>query len=76
MLQNRLRSLNDDQPASWGEIGSKTRPNLHGLLRYPAMMVPSMQGDIIDTILDATGRDCQVVDPFALGVTVSQTPSR
>lgn len=63
-LKDRLRFLDADQPATWAEIGSKARPNLHGLLRYPAMMVPSMQGDIIDTILGATGTDCHVVDPF------------
>lgn len=63
-LKARLQTLETDQPVSWGEIGSKARPNLHGLLRYPAMMVPSMQGDIIDTILGVAGPECHVVDPF------------
>lgn len=40
------------------------RPNLHALLRYPAMMVPRMQGDILDAILPSVGPDRHVLDPF------------
>ena len=46
------------------------RPNLHGLLRYPAMMVPRMQGDIIDVILAHRPGDCRVLDPFVGSGTV------
>lgn len=59
------------------ETGLGTRPNLHGLLRYPAMMVPSMQGDIIDAILDETERHCDVIDPFVgSGTTLTESTLR
>ena len=63
-LEERLRELDACQPKAWGKTGAAARPNLHGLLRYPAMMVPCMQGDILDTILASTGTDCAVLDPF------------
>lgn len=53
------------------------RPNLHGLLRYPAMMVPKMQGDIIDVVLASAGHDCRVIDPFVgSGTTMTEAVIR
>ncbi|WP_244496474.1 hypothetical protein [Methylobacterium indicum] len=70
-LGHRLRALEDCPPSAWGQVGAKARPNLHGLLRYPAMMVPRMQGDIIDAILDDVGGGrTRVVDPFVGSGTV------
>ncbi|MER8395741.1 hypothetical protein [Mesorhizobium sp. M0959] len=43
---------------------------MHGLLRYPAMMVPRMQGDIIDAILATKTGGCRVLDPFVGSGTV------
>lgn len=63
-LKNRLSSLAAAPPPSWRETGASARPNLHGLLRYPAMMVPKMQGDIIDTVLQFTGNKAHILDPF------------
>lgn len=63
-LKNRLSSLAANPPPSWKETGANARPNLHGLLRYPAMMVPKMQGDIIDTVLHFTGNNAHILDPF------------
>lgn len=63
-LASRLRSLADAPPAYWLETGANARPNLHGLLRYPAMMVPRMQGDIIETLITSTNKECHVLDPF------------
>ncbi|PIU04877.1 MAG: hypothetical protein COT28_21280 [Methylobacterium sp. CG08_land_8_20_14_0_20_71_15] len=64
-LGDRLRTMEDNQPAAWAAVGGSARPNLHGMLRYPAMMVPCMQGDIIDAILDEVGTGgSRVVDPF------------
>jgi hypothetical protein len=34
------------------------------MLRYPAMMVPTMQGDIIELLTDHVGAECKVVDTF------------
>ena len=50
--------------------GVNVRPNLHGLLQYPAMMVPHMQGDIIDAVLSDKGGRCRVLDPFVGSGTV------
>lgn len=70
-LGHRLSRLQDEPPASWGAVGAKARPNLHGMIRYPAMMVPSMQGDIIDSILDdVSGGRSRIVDPFVGSGTV------
>lgn len=41
------------------------------------MMVPSMQGDILDAIIDANGRDCLVIDPFVgSGTTMTEALTR
>lgn len=69
-LRRRLLALESAPPTSWSETGTNSRPNLHGLLRYPAMMVPRMQGDIIDAILASTKGGCRVLDPFVGSGTV------
>lgn len=72
-----LNLLASAPPASWREVGLNARPTLHGLLRYPAMMVPKMQGDIIDTVLELTGHDCRVLDPFVgSGTTMTEAVIR
>lgn len=69
-LRRRLLALEASPPATWRETGANARPNLHGLLRYPAMMVPCMQGDIIDAILTHKPGPCRVLDPFVGSGTV------
>lgn len=69
-LRRRLLALESAPPKNWSETGPNTRPNLHGLLRYPAMMVPCMQGDIIDAILASKVGRCRVLDPFVGSGTV------
>ncbi len=69
-LRRRLLALENSPPSAWRETGVNTRPNLHGLLRYPAMMVPRMQGDIIDVILAHRPGHCRVLDPFVGSGTV------
>ena len=69
-LRQKLLSLENDPPSSWGMTGVNVRPNLHGLLRYPAMMVPQLQGDIIDAILSNKRGRCRVLDPFVGSGTV------
>ena len=69
-LRHRLLALEAEPPKAWRVTGAYARPNLHGLLRYPAMMVPCMQGDIIDVILDHKPGPCRVLDPFVGSGTV------
>ena len=69
-LRRRLLALENSPPSAWRETGVHTRPNLHGLLRYPAMMVSRMQGDIIDVILAHRPGQCRLLDPFVGSGTV------
>lgn len=63
-LARRLRAVEANQPESWSHVGRDARPTLHGMIRYPAMMVPRMQGDILDMVLEEADTDCAVLDPF------------
>lgn len=63
-LAQRLGELQQQRAEEWAVTGNQSRPNLHSILRYPAMMVPSMQGDIIDMLTDHVGTPCRVVDTF------------
>ncbi len=69
-LDVALREFNASTPLHWLKTGSSSRSDLHGFIRYPAMMVPSMQADILDAILAHTGRDAHIVDPFVGSGTV------
>lgn len=69
-LKAALAAFNQTTPESWLACGVGARRDLHGLIRYPAMMVPSMQADILDAILGAVGRDVHIVDPFVGSGTV------
>ena len=69
-LAESLLKLQNSPPRTWSETGAKARRNLHALLRYPAMMVPCMQGDIIDVLLSTTHTKCHVLDPFVGSGTV------
>lgn len=76
-LSRRLLSMAKNQPGSWTVAGRDSRPGLHGLIRYPAMMVPSMQGDILDAIIAHSGSDCLVLDPFVgSGTTMTEALTR
>lgn len=73
-LRRLLRRLADSPPPAWSETKAHVRPNLHGIIRYPAMMVPSMQGDIIDAVLSSLNRECRVFDPFVgSGTTMTES---
>lgn len=65
-----LRGFNEHTPRAWLETGVAARKDLHGLIRYPAMMVPQMQADILDAILRSTGTRTHVIDPFVGSGTV------
>ena len=69
-LKVTLRTFDHATPERWLACGTGVRADLHGLIRYPAMMVPDMQADILDTILAEVGRDVHVVDPFVGSGTV------
>lgn len=69
-LQDKLKRLSIEQPDSWRKMGVKSRPNIHSLLRYPAMMMPSMQSNILDCILSHVPENSYIFDPFVGSGTV------
>ncbi|WP_154665050.1 hypothetical protein [Leisingera daeponensis] len=69
-LAQQLGTLQQHRAGNWAVTGARSRPNLHSILRYPAMMVPTMQGDIIDLLVGHVGNECRVVDTFVGSGTV------
>jgi tRNA G10 N-methylase Trm11 len=55
-------SLNDD--SYWSFKGRSKRQHSHALIQYPAMMVPQMQGELIDAIRSFDLEIKTVFDPF------------
>ena len=47
----------------WDFRGAK-RDAMHGITQYPAMMVPAMQGKLLDVLCDVLGPNIRMVDPF------------
>lgn len=64
-INERLRSL-AQEAGYWDFRKGAHRDGLHGITQYPAMMVPAMQGQILDTICSVIGRQgtLSVTDPF------------
>lgn len=50
------------KPSYWDFRGSK-RDAMHGVTQYPAMMVPAMQGELLD-LCHKPGQKIRVIDPF------------
>lgn len=48
----------------WDFKGKDTRDHVHSMLKYPAVMVPNMQGEIFDIILKYDKAIKNVLDPF------------
>ena len=73
-LAQSLTELQQKHSNQWSIMGIGARPNLHSLLRYPAMMVPSMQGDLIEALSDHVGTECRVADTFVgSGTTLTES---
>jgi len=56
------KSLQDDK--YWSFKGRSQRTQCHALIQYPAMMVPEMQGELIDIIRNTGEVVSSVYDPF------------
>lgn len=48
----------------WSYAGEASRYAAHGLIQYPAMMVPAMQRDILTAMITAAPKAKIVLDPF------------
>lgn len=75
-LVEQLR-FDDFSCASWDYHQQSYRYGLHGLIKYPAMMVPQMQGDLLDAVLRANPNIVDVLDPFVgVGTTLVECIAR
>lgn len=71
-IQARLTKLSELDSTYWEFRRQAKREGLHGLIQYPAMMVPQMQGDLLDVIVGARPDIKSALDPF-LGAGTSMT---
>lgn len=62
-LRSLLASLSSDAHY-WDFRRQARRDGLHGLTQYPAMMVPAMQGKLIEVLCSVLGGAPSVFDPF------------
>jgi hypothetical protein len=69
-IRSAFRRLTDSNPAYWDYTAVGNNGNPQAYFQYPAMMVPRMQGDIIDALrgVDPSLKRC--FDPFAGSGTV------
>lgn len=65
LLRAALRKLTDQEPAYWDFSAVGQNENSFAYFQYPAMMVPRMQGDIIDAIRTVIPDIQRAIDPFA-----------
>ena len=72
-----LLKLSSQDAQYWEFRRQARREGLHGLIQYPAMMVPRMQGDVLDTILAANPAIKSIWDPFVgAGTTLTESMLR
>ena len=76
-LRSALAQLSSKDAQYWEFRRQAQRDGLHGLLQYPAMMVPRMQGDILDALLAADPSIQSIWDPFVgAGTTLTEAMLR
>ena len=54
----------DTMPEYWDFKGNDQRDHVHSMIKYPAVMVPNMQGEIFDILLKHDPTISNVLDPF------------
>lgn len=69
-IRAALRSKTTSDSDYWSFKGRSKRDAAHALIQYPAMMVPQMQGEIMDILLETLPEDANVFDPFVGSGTV------
>ncbi|MFT5546414.1 MAG: hypothetical protein ACI832_000553 [Rheinheimera aquimaris] len=76
-LLNRINAYSLEDEAYWSFRGRSKRQHCHGLLQYPAMMIPEMQGELIDAVLAEDRNVRRVLDPFVgSGTTLGEAMCR
>ena len=61
---NEINSYSLENEEYWSFRGRSKRQHCHDLIQYPAMMVPEMQGELIDAVLKHDTNIKRVLDPF------------
>ncbi|MCC8466265.1 site-specific DNA-methyltransferase [Photorhabdus bodei] len=76
-LLKRIEAYSLEDEGYWSFKGRSKRHHCHGLIQYPAMMVPEMQGELIDAVLAGDRNVRRVFDPFVgSGTTLGETMCR
>ncbi|WP_162588830.1 hypothetical protein [Variovorax sp. RA8] len=63
-LAAALQAKNGTDSEYWSYKRMAQRSGLHGIIRYPAMMVPRMQADVLDAVASTHPGLTRVLDPF------------
>ncbi|MDQ1591088.1 MAG: hypothetical protein QOG71_1715 [Pyrinomonadaceae bacterium] len=63
-IRLRLKAWSEKDADYWSFRGRSTRKHLHAYFQYPAMMVPQMQGALIDAIVDIVPGTKSLYEPF------------
>jgi hypothetical protein len=69
IIVSKINQILESNPEYFSEAQSKRRDNLHSLLKYPAMMVPSVQRELIGLIKSTCPHIGNMWDPFIGGGT-------
>lgn len=76
-LLERIQAYSLEDEAYWSFKGRSKRHHCHDLIQYPAMMVPEMQGELIDAVLESGNSVNKVFDPFVgSGTTLGEAMCR
>ncbi|MBG0670101.1 site-specific DNA-methyltransferase [Enterobacter roggenkampii] len=77
MLLKKIISNSKGDKAYWSFKGRAKRQYCHALIQYPAMMVPAMQGELIDAVLEVDSSITSIIDPFVgSGTTLGEAMCR
>ncbi|HBO8480285.1 TPA: site-specific DNA-methyltransferase [Pseudomonas aeruginosa] len=69
-LRHRLSARTDGDTNFWAFSNLRSRSGNHALFQYPAMMVPELQGALLDDLIAVEGHISLVYDPFSGSGTV------
>lgn len=63
-LIDEIKAIQDGENEDFWSFKSSRRTGAHALIHYPAMMVPTLQGKLLDAIKSANPGAKNVLDPF------------
>lgn len=69
-LVEKITRLSDGDEDYWAFRKGAHRDGVHGLIQYPAMMIPTMQAKLLEVAREVHGNVRRVLDPFVGGGTM------